>query len=73
MPNKDILSPFQNVDRFDFSRFIYFAMYQIYVISKCIANTMNLEKSKRHTFWNGWSTKKKSAESISTHLVEEIN
>ena len=28
---------------------------QTYVISRCITNTMNLEKPKRPTFWNGGS------------------
>ena len=44
---------FQNIGRFDFFRFIYFVMYLVY---RCIANTMNLEKPKRPTFWNGEST-----------------
>ena len=35
----------------------YILLYiQTYVISRCIANTMNLEKPKRPTFWNGGST-----------------
>ena len=49
-----ILFPFQkNVDRFDFFRFIMFAMYFdiIYVFAKY----MNIEKLKRPTFWNGGS------------------
>ena len=53
---KMLLPPFQNVGRFDFSRFIALLCTQTNIISKCIANTMNLEKSKRHTFWNGGST-----------------
>jgi len=54
---KDLLPPFQNIGRFGFSRFIYFAMYlDIYIYeSRYIAKYMNLEKSKRPTFWNGGS------------------
>ena len=52
-----ILFPFfsfqKKIDRFDFFRFIVFAMYLdiIYVSAKYI----NLEKSKRPIFWNGES------------------
>ena len=38
----ELLPPFHNIGRF--------------VISRCITNTMNLEKPKRPTFWNGGST-----------------
>jgi len=36
-------SLFQNIDHFDFFKFIYFVMY---LVSRCIANTMNLDKPK---------------------------
>jgi hypothetical protein len=49
-----LLPPFQNVGHFDFSRFITFAMH---LVSRCIANTMNLEKSKQPTFCNGGSSR----------------
>jgi hypothetical protein len=55
---RKVLPPLQILGRFDFSKFIYFAMHlNTHCLDTQQKKTIYLEKPKQTTIWNGGSTR----------------